>query len=191
MSSRIHSTTILLVRREGEVCLVSDGQVTNGASHTVMKNRAVKLRRTWKGEVLVGFAGGTADALTLFSRFERKLEEYQGNFERAVLELAMDWRTDRALRHLEAQMIVTNLSRSFLVMGNGDLMEPDDDGVLAIGSGGNFALAAARALSDHTEMGAEQIARAAMTVAAELCIYTNDQFSIETLPSSSSSPSSS
>ncbi len=182
MQSRLHSTTILLVRREGRVCLVSDGQVTNGASHTVMKNRAVKLRRTWKGEVLVGFAGGTADALTLFSRFERKLEEYQGNFERAVLELAMDWRTDRALRHLEAQMIVSNVERSFLVMGNGDLMEPDDDGVIAIGSGGNFALAAARALSDHTKMDAEQIARSAMKVAAELCIYTNDQFSVETLP---------
>ncbi len=176
------STTILLVRRAGRLCLIGDGQVTNAGSHTVLKTRAAKVRRAGKGQVLVGFAGGGADALALFSRFEAKLEEYQGNFARAVVELAMDWRTDRAMRRLEAQMIVANHERSFLVMGNGDLLEPDDvDGALAIGSGSNFALAAARALLAHTDFDAERIAREAMAIAAELCIYTNDRFTVEIL----------
>jgi len=161
--------------------MASDGQVTNGAAHTVIKARARKVQWASKGRVLVGFAGGGADALALFSRFEAKLDEYQGNFERAVVELAMDWRTDRALRRLEAQMIVTDGRKSYLAMGNGDLMEPDADMPLAIGSGGNYALAAARALLDHTELDAEQLALEAMRIAADLCTYTNDQISVERL----------
>jgi ATP-dependent HslUV protease, peptidase subunit HslV len=179
--STLLATTILLVRRHGVTCMISDGQVTNSATSTVMKRGASKVKRAGKGDVLVGFAGGGADALALFSRFEAKLEEYQGNFQRAVIELAMDWRTDRALRQLQAQMIVANRDKSFLVMGNGDLLEPDDEGLLAIGSGGNFALAAARTLLDHTDYGAEQIAREAMKIAADLCVYTNDRFTVETL----------
>ena len=176
------STTILLVRRHGVACMISDGQVTSSASSTVLKRGASKVKRAGKGGVLVGFAGGGADALALFSRFESKLEEYQGNFQRAVVELAMDWRTDRALRQLQAQMVVANRDKSFLVMGNGDLLEPDEEeGLLAIGSGGNFALAAARALLDHTDYDAEKIAREAMKVAADLCVYTNDRFTVETL----------
>jgi len=188
--NKIHSTTILLVRRQGQVCLISDGQVTNSATNTVLKSGASKVKQAAKGKVLVGFAGGGADALTLFSRFEEKLEQYS-TFERAVVELAMDWRQDRALRQLEAQMIVTNGERSFLVMGNGDLLEPDSsansglakgDETIAIGSGGNFAMAAARGLLRHTELGAETLARAAMTVAAELCVYTNAEFTVAVLP---------
>jgi ATP-dependent HslUV protease subunit HslV len=175
------ATTVLLVKRNDKVCLCADGQVTNGGSNTVIKQGAVKVRRAGKGKVIVGFAGGGADALALFSRFEAKLEEFQGNFERAIVELAMDWRTDRALRHLQAQMIASNLERSFLVMGNGDLLEPDE-GLLAIGSGGNLALAAAKALFAHTSFEAEQIAREAMAIAASLDIYTNDRLSVETLP---------
>ncbi len=181
MPPQLIATTILLVRRGSDVCMISDGQVTNGASHTVMKTGASKVKRAGDGRVLVGFAGGGADALTLFGRFEDKLHEYQGNFERAVVELAMDWRTDRVLRQLEAQMIVADVERSFLVMGNGDLLEPDD-GLLAIGSGGNYALAAARALLRHAELGTEELARAAMSVAAEIDVFTNDQFTVETLP---------
>jgi ATP-dependent HslUV protease subunit HslV len=161
--------------------MISDGQVTSSASSTVLKRGASKVKRAGRGSVLVGFAGGGADALALFSRFEAKLEEYQGNFQRAVVELAMDWRTDRALRQLQAQMVVANRERSFLVMGNGDLLEPDEEGLLAIGSGGNFALAAARALLEHTDYDAETIGREAMKVAADLCVYTNDRFTIETL----------
>jgi ATP-dependent HslUV protease subunit HslV len=181
MTRVLRSTTILLVRRNGHVCMAADGQVTNGQTHTVFKRSAAKVKRADKGRVLVGFAGGGADALALFSRFERKLEEYQGNFERAVVELAMDWRTDRALRQLEAQMIVANADKSFLVMGNGDLLEPDEGEPLAIGSGANFALAAARALTTHTDMGARRIAEEAMLIAADLCIYTNDHLTFEEL----------
>lgn len=181
MSSTV-STTILLVRQGGRVCLASDGQVTNAASNTVLKAGATKVRRAGDGKVLIGFAGGGADALALFARFESKLEQYQGNFERAVVELAMDWRTDRALRQLQAQMIVANGERSFLVMGNGDLLEPDDDGVLAIGSGGAYATAAARALLRHTDLDAKSVTLEAMRIAAELCIYTNDRITLEELP---------
>lgn len=177
---KLLATTILCVRRGNDVCLASDGQVTNSATHTVMKSGANKVKLAAKGKVLVGFAGAGADAFALFSRFEGKLDEYQGNFERAVIDLAMDWRTDRVLRQLEAQMVVANASKSFLVMGNGDILEPDD-GILAIGSGGNYALAAARALSEHTEMGAEEIVRQAMRIAADLCVYTNHSLSLETL----------
>lgn len=178
----LFSTTILLVRKAGDICMVSDGQVTNAATHTIFKATASKVKRADKGKVLIGFAGGGADALALFTRFEGKLEEHQGNFERAVVELAMDWRTDRALRQLEAQMIVVNKDRTFLVMGNGDLLEPDDDGLLAIGSGGNFALAAARALLGHTDLSARDIAQEAMKIAAEICVFTNDRLTIEELP---------
>ena len=180
MSSPLIATTILLVRRDDAACLVSDGQVTNAGNHTVIKAGASKVKRAADGDVLVGFAGGGADALALFSRFEGKLAEYQGNFERAVVELAMDWRTDRVLRRLEAQMIAANRGRSFLVMGNGDLLEPDD-GLLAIGSGGSYALAAARALLRHSDLDAEAVARAAMAIAAEIDVFTNDRLTVEIL----------
>jgi ATP-dependent HslUV protease subunit HslV len=167
-----------MVRRANRVCMISDGQVT--FNDTVIKASAGKVKRTGKGTVLVGFAGGAADGLALFSRFEGKLEEYQGNLERAVVELAKDWRTDRALRQLQAQMIVADSGKSFLVSGNGDLLQPDE-GLLAIGSGANYALAAARALVEHTTLSARQVAESAMGIAARICIYTNDHFTIEEL----------
>ena len=187
--SQFLATTILLVRRDGRTCMAADGQVTNAQTHTVFKSGASKVKRADKGRVLVGFAGGGADALALFSRFERKLEQFQGNFERAVVELAMDWRTDRVLRQLEAQMIVANRDRSFLAMGNGDLLEPDEDGLLAIGSGANYALAAARALLRHTDLSARRLAEEAMKITAELCVYTNDRITYEELEPSSSQTS--
>jgi ATP-dependent HslUV protease subunit HslV len=174
-----HATTVLLVRRDGRVAMASDGQVTLG--QTVVKAGAAKVKRAGRGKVLVGFAGGAADGLALFARFETKLEESNQNVERAVVELAKDWRTDRAMRRLEAVLLVADAQRSFLVSGQGDLLQPDDDGLLAIGSGGNFALAAARALTAHTALDARQIAEAAMKIAAELCIYTNDRLTIEEL----------
>ena len=175
-----HSTTVLLVRRDGRVVMASDGQVT--LANTVVKAGASKVKRAGKGRVLVGFAGGAADGLALFTRFEAKLEEFNQNLERAVVELAKDWRTDRALRQLDAVMLVADAERSFLVSGQGDLLQPDEDGVLAIGSGGNFALAAARALLRHTALTAREIAVESMRVAAELCIYTNDRLTLEELP---------
>ena len=159
--------------------MASDGQVT--FNETIIKAGASKVKRTGKGEVLVGFAGGAADGLALFSRFEAKLDEFQGNLERAVVELAKDWRTDRVLRQLQAHMIVANQEKSFLVSGNGDLLQPDEEGVLAIGSGANFALAAARALLAHTDMSASEIVRHAMQIAADICVYTNDRLTIEEL----------
>ncbi len=177
--SGVKATTVLMVRRDGRTCMASDGQVT--FNDTVIKETAQKVRRAGKGAVLVGFAGGAADGLALFSRFEAKLEEFQGNLERAVVELAKDWRTDRVLRQLQAQMIVAGSDASFLVSGNGDLMQPDEDGVLAIGSGANFAVAAARALLTHTEMSATEIAREAMAIAARICVYTNDRLTVEEL----------
>jgi ATP-dependent HslUV protease subunit HslV len=174
-----HATTVLLVRREGRVAMVSDGQVTLG--QTILKQGAAKVRRAGKGKVLVGFAGGAADGLALFGRFETKLEESNQNLERAVVELAKEWRTDRALRQLDAVMLVADAERTFLVSGQGDLLQPDEDGLLAIGSGGNFALAAARALYRHTPLGAREIATEAMAIAAELCIYTNDRLTLEEL----------
>jgi ATP-dependent HslUV protease, peptidase subunit HslV len=172
-----HATTVLLVRRDGRLAMVSDGQVTLG--NTIVKQSAAKVRRAGKGRVLVGFAGGAADGLALFGRFETKLEESNQNLERAVVELAKDWRTDRALRQLDAVMLVADAQRSFLVSGQGDLLQPDDDGLLAIGSGGNFALAAARALARNTSLSAREIALEAMRIAAELCIYTNDRLTLE------------
>ncbi len=176
--TKFRSTTVLLVRRDHEVCLVSDGQVT--VQDTVIKNSASKVKRAGKGQVLVGFAGGAADALALFSRFEAKLGEYQLNLERAVVELAQDWRTDRAMRQLQAQMIVADKDRSFLVSGNGDLLQPDD-GLLAIGSGSNYAIAAARALLSHTQLSAREVAEDAMKVAADICVFTNHNLTIEEL----------
>jgi ATP-dependent HslUV protease, peptidase subunit HslV len=176
---RTRATTVLLVRRDGHVAMASDGQVTLG--NAVMKSGASKVKRAGKGRVLVGFAGGAADGLALFTRFEAKLEEFNQNLERAVVELAKDWRTDRVLRQLEAVMIVADAEKSFLVSGTGDLLQPDDDGLLAIGSGGNFALSAARALLRHTALTANEIAREAMRIAAELCIYTNDRLTLEEL----------
>ncbi|MBP7588761.1 MAG: ATP-dependent protease subunit HslV [Thermoanaerobaculia bacterium] len=176
---RMRATTVLLVRRDGRVAMASDGQVTLG--NAVMKSGAAKVKRAGKGRVLVGFAGGAADGLALFTRFEAKLEQFNQNLERSVVELAKDWRTDRVLRQLEAVMIVADADKSFLVSGTGDLLQPDEDGLLGIGSGGNFALAAARALLRHTSLSASEIAREAMRIAAELCIYTNDRLTLEEL----------
>jgi ATP-dependent HslUV protease subunit HslV len=175
------STTVLLVRRGGNVCMASDGQVTMNNS-TVAKSGAKKVRRAGKGKVLVGFAGGGADALALFTRLEAKLEEYGGNLERSVVELAKDWRTDRALRQLQAVLIVTDKEKSFLVSGAGELIQPDsEDDVLSIGSGSNFALSAARALMRHTDLPAADVVREAMKIAAEICVFTNDRLTLEEL----------
>ena len=157
--------------------MASDGQIT--LNNTIMKPTAGKVIRAGKGKVLVGFAGGAADGLALFTRFESKLEEYQGNLERAVVELAKDWRTDRALRQLQALMIVADREKSFLVSGNGDLIQPDEDGLLAIGSGGNFAMSAARALLRNTELSAVEIVRESMAIAAGICVFTNDHLTLE------------
>lgn len=178
-SPRMHATTVLLVRRNGETVMASDGQVTLG--DTVVKHTAGKVKRIGRGDVIVGFAGGAADGLALLTRFEGKLEEFQGNLERSVIELAKDWRTDRVLRQLQAMMIIAGKSGCFLMSGNGDLMQPDEDGMIAIGSGANFALAAARALSRHTEMPTRQLVEESMKIAAEICVYTNDRFTIEEL----------
>jgi ATP-dependent HslUV protease subunit HslV len=178
---KTRSTTVLLVRRDGKVCMGSDGQVTMGQS-TVVKSSARKVRRAGKGRVLVGFAGGGGDALALYNRLEAKLEEFNGNLERAVVELSKDWRTDRALRQLEAVMIATDKEKTFFVSGSGELLQPDEeDGVLAVGSGANFALSAARALLRHTPMTAAEIVREAMKIAAEICIFTNDHLTVEEL----------
>ena len=176
--SRIRSTTVLAVARDGHTVVAADGQVTLG--DTVMKNGAKKLRRLADGNVVAGFAGTTADAQALFTRFEAKLQEFQGNLERAAVELAKDWRTDRALRRLDALLVVANKEHILLLSGNGDLIEPDD-GVLAVGSGGPYALAAARSLIAHTSLGAAEVAREAMRIAAGICIYTNDNVLLEEL----------
>lgn len=174
----IHSTTILLVRREGRVAMAGDGQVTLG--DTVMKSRARKVRRLYNDRILAGFAGASADAFSLLTRFEAKLEQYHGNLERAAIELSKDWRTDKILRHLEALLVVADERSSFLLSGNGDVIAPDQtDDVLAIGSGGSFALAAARALLEHTQMSAPEIAAQALRIAGEICIYTNQNIIIE------------
>ena len=173
-----HGTTILCVRREGIVAMAGDGQVTAG--QTVMKGNARKVRRIGGGAVLAGFAGATADAFTLLERLEAKLERFPAQLERACVELAKDWRTDRYLRRLEAMMAVADRDRSFTLTGNGDVLEPED-GVIAIGSGGNFALAAARALITVPELSAEEIARRAMGIAADICVYTNRNVIVETI----------
>lgn len=173
-----HATTVICVRRDGQVAMAGDGQVTVG--NTVMKHGAAKVRRLYHDKILAGFAGSAADAFALFSRFEAKLEEYRGNMERAVVELAKDWRMDKYLRQLQAMLIVANNERAYLVSGTGDLISPDD-GILAIGSGGAFALSAARALAQHTQMSAVEIAKEAMRIASEICIYTNDHITVESL----------
>ena len=178
MESTFHATTILAVRREDRAVLAGDGQVTLG--NTVVKQGARKIRRLYNDNILAGFAGSAADSFALFARFEAKLEQYRGNLERSAVELAKDWRTDRALRRLEAMLIVLDRKSTFLLSGTGDLIEPDD-GIIGIGSGGNYAMAAARALARHTGIDARTIAEIAMGVAAEICIYTNANLTIEEL----------
>jgi ATP-dependent HslUV protease subunit HslV len=174
----IHSTTILAVRHRDRAVMAGDGQVTFG--QTVVKQSAKKIRRLFNDRILAGFAGSAADSFALFSRFEAKLEQYRGNLERSAVELAKDWRTDRILRRLEAMLVVLDRSATFLLSGNGDLIEPDD-GIVAIGSGGPFALAAAKALANNTELDARVIAEKAMGIAAEICIYTNTNITVEEL----------
>jgi ATP-dependent HslUV protease, peptidase subunit HslV len=174
----IRSTTVLCVRRNGRVVMAGDGQVTLG-DH-VIKQGARKIRRLYQGKILAGFAGSTADAFSLFARFETKLEQYAGNLGRSAVELAKDWRTDKILRQLEALLLVADQNQIYLLSGNGDVIEPDDE-IAAIGSGGPYALSAARALLQYTEMDARQIAEAAMKIAGETCIYTNEKFTIEEL----------
>ncbi len=173
------STTILCVRRDGRVALGGDGQVTHGT--VVLKPNTSKIRRLGDGRVLVGFAGSTADAFALLERFEAKLKDFPGNIPRAATELARDWRTDRVLRRLEAMMVVTDAEHSLLLTGQGDVVQPDD-GIIGIGSGGPYAVAAARALLRHTDLPAAEIVRTALKIAAEIDIYTNDQIQVEELP---------
>ncbi len=174
----LHGTTILAIRHQGKVAMAGDGQVSLG--NAVVKHTARKIRRLAQGKILAGFAGGTADAITLCDKFEKKLEEYNGNLRRAAVELARDWRADRVLRRLEALMIVMDQESSLLISGSGDVLEPDD-GILAIGSGGNYALAAARVLVKHTTLDARTIAEEAMRTAAEICVFTNDRIVVEEL----------
>jgi ATP-dependent HslUV protease subunit HslV len=173
-----HATTVLAVRHRDQAVMASDGQVTFG--ETVMKRSARKIRKLYNDRILAGFAGSAADSFSLFARFESKLEQYRGNLERSAVELAKDWRTDRVLRRLEAMLIVMDARLTYLLSGNGDLIEPDD-GIIAIGSGGPYALAAAKALARHTDLDARQIAEQAMTIAAGICIYSNDVLTIESL----------
>lgn len=174
----VHATTILAVRRDDRAVLAGDGQVTLG--NAIVKHGARKIRRLYNDTVLAGFAGSAADSFALFSRFEAKLEQYRGNLERSAVELAKDWRTDRALRRLEAMLIIADRKSTFLLSGTGDLIEPDD-GIIGIGSGGAFAQAAAKALARHSTLDARSIAEQAMLIAAEICIYTNKQLTIEEL----------
>lgn len=178
MKQRIRSTTVVCVRRDGKVVMAGDGQVTLGSE--VLKISAKKLRRLYNDKILAGFAGSTADAFSLFARFESKLEQYNGNLARSVVELAKDWRMDKALRHLEALLLVADDKNTFIVSGNGDVIEPDE-GVAAIGSGGPFAMSAATALLRHTTLGARQVVEEAMAIAARVCIYTNDHITYEEL----------
>ncbi len=175
----IHATTILAVKKAGQVALAGDGQVTLG-QNMIMKHSAKKLRRLYDGKVLAGFAGATADAFTLFELFESKLKETRGNLLRAAVEMTKEWRKDKYLRKLEAMLLLANTEHILLLSGNGDVIEPDDD-VAAIGSGGAYALASARALLRHSSLDAAAIAREAMAIAAEICVYTNEQISLECL----------
>jgi ATP-dependent HslUV protease, peptidase subunit HslV len=175
---RMHGTTVLCVRRDNKVVMAADGQVTMGQN--IMKQSARKTRRMFNDKVLAGFAGSTADALSLFERLEGKLQEHHGNLAKSAVELAKEWRKDRALRHLEALLVVADAKGTFVLSGDGDVIEPDD-GLCAIGSGGPYALAAARALIKHSKMNANEIALEAMRIASEICIYTNDNFTIEEL----------
>jgi len=174
----MHGTTVLCVRRDNKVVMAGDGQVTMGQQ--VMKHSARKIRRLFNDKVLAGFAGSTADALSLFERCEGKLQEHHGNLAKSSVELAKEWRKDRALRHLEALLVVADGKATFVLSGEGDVIEPDD-GICAIGSGGPFALSAARALTKHSKLGAKEIAQESMRIASEICIYTNNNFTIEEL----------
>jgi ATP-dependent HslUV protease subunit HslV len=174
----IHATTILAVRHQDKAVLASDGQVTLG--NAVVKHGAKKIRRLYNDNILAGFAGAAADSFALFTRFEQKLEQYRGNLDRAAVELAKDWRTDRSLRRLEAMLLVADKTKTFLLSGTGDLIEPDD-GIIGIGSGGTFAQAAAKALARHSTLDAKAIAEESMRIAAEICIYTNSTITIEQL----------
>lgn len=178
MKQKIRSTTVLCVRRDGKVVMAGDGQVTLGSE--VLKSTARKLRRLYNDKILAGFAGSTADAFSLFARFEAKLEQFNGNLSRAVVELAKEWRTDKILRHLEALLLVADTKNTYILSGNGDVIEPDEQ-VAAIGSGGPFALSAATALMRHTKLSAKQITEEAMKIAGQTCIYTNDNFTFEEL----------
>jgi ATP-dependent HslUV protease subunit HslV len=177
-TQRVRATTVVCVRRDGQVVMAADGQVTLGEG--VIKHTAKKIRRLYNDKILAGFAGSTADAFSLFARFEGKLEQYHGNLGRAAVELAKDWRTDKILRHLEALLLVSDTSVTFLISGAGDVIEPDG-GVAAIGSGGPYALAAARALVENTDLPARKIAEEAMKIAGKICIYTNENFTVEEL----------
>ncbi len=173
-----HATTIICIRHKGKIAMGGDGQVSMG--QTILKKKANKIRTLFKGKVIAGFAGATSDAFALFARFEAKLEEYRGNLSRAAIELAKDWRMDKALRRLEALLIVADKDSSFLISGTGDVVEPDD-GIIAIGSGGSFALAAARALIKYTDMSAKEIALEAMKISSDIDVYTNKQITIKEL----------
>lgn len=178
MEQKIYATTIIAVRRDGRVALAGDGQVTNG--HTVMKANACKVRTIFHGRILAGFAGSAADAFSLFELFEAKIEEFHGDLTRAAVELAKYWRSDKVLRKLEAMLLVADRNRTLLLSGNGDVIEPDE-GVVGIGSGGAYAYAAGKALLDHTEIPAADIAREALKIAAQICIYTNERITVEEL----------
>lgn len=178
MNDPLRGTTIVAVHRDGKTAIAGDGQVTLGS--TIVKGGAVKLRKLYGDRALAGFAGSTADAFALFSRFESKLEEYRGNLARAAVELAKDWRTDRSLRRLEALLIVADDDRMFMLSGTGDVVEPDDD-ILGIGSGGSYAVASARTMMKHTTLSAGEIAREALAIAATICVYTNDNIRVEQL----------
>ena len=177
-SNKVRSTTVLLVRKDARVALAGDGQVTLG--ETVMKSSAKKVRRLYNDQILAGFAGATGDAFALLTRFESKLEQYHGNLERAAIELSKEWRTDKMLRQLESMLVVADKKASFLLSGNGDVIAPDE-GILAIGSGGSYALAAARALIKHTDLSAKDIAVEALRIAGEICIYSNQNIVVEEL----------
>ena len=177
-SVQTHGTTVLCVRKDNKVVLIADGQVTMGEH--VMKHTARKTRRLYNDKVIAGFAGSTADAISLFERFEGKLQEYSGNLQKAAVELAKEWRKDRALRHLEALLVVADAKGMFLISGNGDVIEPDD-GLCAIGSGGSYALCAARALIKHSKLSPKDVAMEAMRIASEICIFTNANFTVEEL----------
>jgi len=174
----IRSTTVICVRHKGGIAIAADGQVSQG--QTILKQTAKKIRRLYKGQVLAGFAGATSDAFALFARFEGRLDEYKGNLSRAAIELAKDWRLDKALRQLQALMVVADKESGFLISGTGDVIEPDD-GILAIGSGGPYALAAARALITHTDLSAREIAVESLKISAGICVYTNSEITVEEL----------
>jgi ATP-dependent HslUV protease subunit HslV len=180
MPPALHGTTILTVRHRGRCAMAGDGQVTLG--RTIVKHSARKIRRLHGGRVLAGFAGASGDAMALLARFEAKIDEHRGNLERAAVELSKEWRTDRVLRRLEAFLVVADRESAFLLSGAGDVIAPDEDGLLAVGSGAPYALAAARALVRHSDLDAPTLAGEAMRIAAQICVYTNDQVVVETLP---------